>query len=159
MTYFALYTEAMKIVWLLALVAVVGGAAMVAVKQGLIALPLPQADLQAEGAAQAAEYISGLDKSLATQIRQLRESGWQPPEILGSISSGVEGAAQATLSATVSSSPQEIWDSFRKQGAQAALGQVVESAEVSVNSVSQNVVNEARYQYCLGVVEAREKQE
>lgn len=146
----------MKLLPLLFIALVVLGLGAVAVQRGFIALPGSNPDFSQDATAQAAEVVGDIDQSLASHIRQWREAGWQPPEILGSISSDVQNA---TLSATVSTTPQEVWQSFREQGAQAALGQVAQSAEFSVNAVSQNVVNEARYQYCLGVVEARHKNE
>lgn len=126
-----------------------------AVQKGLIALPSNLVSLRDQTTPDLSSSLTSIDESLAGQIRTWREDGWQPPEILGAVSHSVQQAGQSTISATVSTTPEEMWQSFREQGAQAALGQVVESAEVSVNTVSQNVLNEARYQYCLGVVEAR----
>lgn len=148
----------MKILWIIALVIFAAGSVGVAMQQGLIASPMNFTMSQGQSAEQATNYLAGIDQSLAQQIRDWRENGWQPPEILGSISQSVEQAGNSTVSATVTTTPQEVWQSFREQGAQAALGQVAGSAEVTVNSVSQNVLNEARYQYCLGVVEAHETQ-
>lgn len=141
----------MKLVLVLLLVGVIGGGVVVAWQNGLIPTNLNVPSSQEESLAYASEQISSIDQSLATQIRQWREKGWQPPEILGSVSSEIDNAS---VSATITTTPGEVWQSFREQGAQAALGNVARSAEVSVNSVSNNVVNEARYQYCLGVVES-----
>jgi hypothetical protein len=148
----------MKFLWVLVIVVFAVAGAGLAVQQGLIALPGSLALSTPSETPAVAESLSSIDQSLAVQIRNFREQGWQPPEILGSVSESVQQAGQATVSATVTTTPEEVWQSFREQGAQAALGQVVNTAEVSVNSVSQNVLNEARYQYCLGVVEARQSQ-
>ncbi len=103
------------------------------------------------------ESVRGIDRSLASQIRHWREEGWQAPAILSAVTESVEQASETTVSATVSTTPGEVWQSFRDQGAQAALGEVLGTTEVSVNAVTQNAVNEARYQYCLGVVDAYER--
>lgn len=135
---------------MLMLLAVAGVGAYTAFERGLIPTVIRVPTSQEESVAFASEHINSIDKSLASQIRGLRETGWQPPEILGSVSSDIENA---TLSAAVNTTPGEVWQSFRDQGAQAAIGNVAKSAEVSVNTVSNTVLNEARYQYCLGVVQ------
>jgi hypothetical protein len=65
-------------------------------------------------------------------------------------------AGNSTISATFATTPAEFWQNLREKGAQEALGTVVSQAQVQAGEVSVDVVNEARYQYCKGVVSAYE---
>lgn len=87
------------------------------------------------------------DKVVAQGIRDLAEGKWKLPELPQS------GIGDASVSASVAVTPKEIWSAYRERGSQAVLDTVAQSAEVSVNTVSTKVLNEARYQYCLGVIE------
>lgn len=68
----------------------------------------------------------------------------------------VTQASNTTMSATFSTTPAEFWQNLREKGAQEALGTVVSQAQVQAGEVSADIVNEARYQYCKGVVTAYE---
>lgn len=102
--------------------------------------------------------VTRIDQQLAQKIRDFGEHGidWQaltsPPQVAGSLAK----ASQATISAQVSTTPEELWRTLREEGSQAVLGTLAKNAEISVNTVSTEVMNEARYQYCVGVVQQYE---
>lgn len=148
----------MKILWMLVVILFAGAGVAFAVQRGIIALPNSFVSGKAVQESDISSSLASIDQNVATHIRTWREDGIETPEILGAVTQSVRNMGQASISATVSTTPQSFWDSLRQQGAQAALGQVVGDAQISVNTVSQNVVDEARYQYCLGVVQARQSQ-
>jgi hypothetical protein len=148
----------MKIFWFLLVILFAGAGVTFAVQRGIIALPDSFVFGKAVQETDITSSLASIDQNVATQIRTWREDGIETPEILGAVTQSVQNIGQASISATVSTTPQSFWDSLRQQGAQAALAQVVGDAQISVNAVSQNVVDEARYQYCLGVVQARQSQ-
>ena len=100
--------------------------------------------------------ITNLDHTLAQGIRQAAENGISLPSV-GSWQA-VNGLSEATISANFRTSPDELWKTFREEGSQAVLGGLAKNAEVTVNNVSTEVMNEARYQYCVGVVNEFERQ-
>ncbi len=104
--------------------------------------------------------VTRIDQQVADQIRRVAEEGIQLPDWsqVPEVASTFQSASQATLSATVSTTPEELWQTLRDQGAQAVLGTVAQNAEVSVNNLSTDIMNEARYQYCVGVVQEYERQ-
>lgn len=102
----------------------------------------------------ARSVLNDIDSQLAQTIRSAADGGWQWQ--VGS-EQAVNKLKAATLSAQVTTTPEELWQTFREQGSQAVLHSVAQQAEVSVNGVSVQAVNEARYQYCLGVVETYER--
>lgn len=104
----------------------------------------------------AKQVLQNLDSQLGKTIRSAAEEGVQFPQ---TGQNTLDSFKQATLSAQVTTTPEELWQTFREQGSQAVLQSVAKQAEVSVNGVSTQAVNEARYQYCLGVVEAYENRE
>lgn len=148
----------MKFLWILVVLLFAGAGVAFAVQRGIIALPNSFISGKAVQETEISSSLASIDQNLATQIRAWREDGWETPEILGAVTQSVQNVGQASISATVSTTPQSFWDSLRQQGAQAALGDVVGSTQVSVNTVSQNILDEARYQYCLGVVQAHDSQ-
>jgi len=99
--------------------------------------------------------VTDLDHSVAQVIRQTTEDGISWPSV-GSWSA--VNLKDATISANISTSPDELWQTFREEGSRAVVESLANSAEMSVNNVSTQVMNEARYQYCVGVVEQYEKQ-
>ncbi len=99
---------------------------------------------------------SNLDHEVADLIRQTAKEGIKLPQV--SNWSVVKEVSQSTVSATISTSPEEVWKTFREQGSQAVIGGLAQNAQVSVNDVSADVMNEARYQYCVGVVDEYERQ-
>jgi len=100
---------------------------------------------------------TNLDREVAAVIRQTAENGIQFPQIGGW--SAVQDMTQATVSATISTTPEEIWQTFREQGSQAVVSGLAKNAQISVNDISTDVMNEARYQYCTGVVQEYERQQ
>jgi len=113
---------------------------------------LPQVALNTT---QLRSIIQDVDQSVANTIRRTAEEGISWPSV-GSWSA-VNNLSEATISAQLSTTPGELWRTFREEGSQAVLGGLAKNAEVSVNNVSTQVMNEARYQYCLGVVEEFER--
>lgn len=107
--------------------------------------------------------VHRIDEQIAAKIRELSENGVNWNSLTDqSISTSLEKMSQSTVSATVSTTPEQFWKTLREEGSQAVLANLAKNAEVSVNSVSTNMVNEARYQYCTGVVkqyESLQKQE
>ena len=99
---------------------------------------------------------SNFDHEIAEIIRTTAENGIKLPEI-GSFQA-VKQVSQATVSATISTSPEELWKTFREQGSEAVLSGLTKNAQLSVNDVSTEVMNEARYQFCTGVVAEYERQ-
>ena len=95
------------------------------------------------------------DKVLAQGIRSLAEGEVELRDIFPL---DISSFSQATLSAEVAVTPEELWRQFRERGSRAVLDSVAENVEWKVNNVSAATVNEARYQYCKGVVETFEKQ-
>jgi hypothetical protein len=99
---------------------------------------------------------TNLDHDIAEIIRQTAQNGIQLPQI--GQWSAVQNVTQATVSASISTSPEEVWQTFREQGSQAVVSGLAKNAQVSVNDISTDVMNEARYQYCTGVVQEYERQ-
>jgi hypothetical protein len=94
------------------------------------------------------------DKVIAQGIRSVAEGGIELKDIFPL---DLNSLSQATLSAEVAITPEELWRQFRERGSRAVLDSVAENVEWKVNDVSAATVNEARYQYCKGVVETYEK--
>lgn len=107
--------------------------------------------------AQLKDFGANLDREVASIIRQTASDGLQLPQI--GEWSAVQNLTQATVSASISTTPEEIWKTFREQGSQAVIGGLAQNAQVSVNDISTDVMNEARYQYCTGVVQEYERQQ
>lgn len=102
------------------------------------------------------DTVANVDKTVAESIRRF-SSGEVKLEDLIALPS-IEQISEATLSAKVSTSPEELWQSFRQRGSQAVLEDLGGQIEYSINGVSATAIGEARYQYCLGVVEAYQQQ-
>jgi hypothetical protein len=100
--------------------------------------------------------VQDFDQNLAEVIRDTAKNGVTLPEL--SSWSGLNQMAQSTISAQISTSPDELWQTFRQEGSQAVISGMAQNAEISVNNISTEVMNEARYQYCRGVVEEYERQ-
>jgi hypothetical protein len=105
-------------------------------------------------ASQVKESMAQLDGQVANMIRTPSAVNFEGlpfrwPE-------SVTQATNSTVSATFSTTPAEFWQNLREKGAQEALGTVVSQAQVQAGEVSADIVNEARYQYCKGVVTAYE---
>lgn len=98
------------------------------------------------------ESLRGIDGQLAQQIRSFDTQSFTT----FSLPQSIADASQATLSATFSTSPTQLWQDIRQNGAQAAVGTVMTQAKIQVGDISADVMNEARYQYCRGVVETYE---
>lgn len=96
--------------------------------------------------------LQSIDKQVAAAIRTWSDSGFD----LG-ITRQLDDAANATIAAEVRTSPAELWQQLRTEGSQAVMQSLAKNTEVTVNDVSTEVMEEARYQYCLGVIEAREQ--
>lgn len=94
------------------------------------------------------------DQALAQGIRSVAEGEVQLQDIFPF---DLTDLSRATLSAEVAVTPEELWRQFRERGSRAVLDSVAENVEWKVNDVSAAAVNEARYQYCKGVVETFEK--
>ncbi len=97
--------------------------------------------------------VQSLDEQVAQMIRSPQ---WRSGSMDFSLPEMVQSAASTTLSATFSTTPKEFWQSVRERGAQEAVGEVLTQAQLQAGAVSVDVVNEARYQYCKGVVSAYE---
>lgn len=94
------------------------------------------------------------DRTIAQGIRGVAQNGIHFDQIVPI--EDFRKLGQATVSAEVSLTPEELWQTFREQGSQAVLTTVGNKVEYEVNGVSATAVNEARYQYCKGVVDAYE---
>lgn len=68
----------------------------------------------------------------------------------------VSDATNSTISATFATTPAEFWQNLREKGAQEAVSTVLTQAQIQAGDVSVDIVNEARYQYCKGVVTSYE---
>lgn len=97
------------------------------------------------------DVLEKLDTQIAGVIRKAAAGEISLPQV------NLESAMKSTVSATLATTPDEFFRQLREEGAQAALGTVAESLEVQAGAVSTQVLNEARYQYCRGVVESYEK--
>lgn len=96
--------------------------------------------------------LKSLDKSGAQFIRRLAAGEVKPLE---SISEKVTtSVSDATISATLSTTPERVWQAYQTEGVSGALGELGGTAQVQVGNVSAAAAEEARYQYCLGVVES-----
>lgn len=102
------------------------------------------------------DMAQNIDHSLAQTIRRTADEGISFPRV-GSWQA-VNEVGQATLSAEISTTPEELWQTLRQEGSQSVLQDIAQSAEFSVNDVSTKVMKEARYQYCVGVVDEYERQ-
>ncbi len=101
-----------------------------------------------------AQTAADADRVAAQYIRQLADGQVSLPDLFPL---DLDSIGQATLSAEVAVTPEELWRQFRERGSRAVLDSVAENVEWKVNDVSAATVNEARYQYCKGVVETFEK--
>lgn len=96
------------------------------------------------------QLVQQFDHELAEAIKNTAENGVDWPQFS---TDQLKNWQQATVSAQVSTTPQELWEMFRQEGSQAVLDTIGQSAQVSVNDISAEMINEARYQYCQGVIE------
>jgi len=96
-------------------------------------------------------FVKDMDSQLAETIRNVSQNGISLPQV-GS-SQVLNDVKSATLSASVSTSPEELWKTLREEGAQSMVSSLASNANVSVNDISADIVHEARYQYCQGVVD------
>lgn len=94
------------------------------------------------------------DKTVAQGIRNVADGGFDVEQFLPF--DDFQRLGEATVSAQVSLTPEEVWRTFREKGSQAVLTSLGDNVEYQVNDISVSAVNEARYQYCKGVVEAYE---
>ncbi len=138
----------------------VGGATLwvVAFKPQLPSFSFAQNMSSAEVPTEVRSEVTRLDQQLAEKIREFGDRGinWEAITSPPQVASSLQQVSNATLSATVTTTPEELWRTLREQGSQAVLGTLAKNTEVSVNTVSNNIINEARYQYCVGVVEQYE---
>jgi len=95
-------------------------------------------------------FVKDLDSQLADTIRTVSDNGIQLPTVANS--QMFNDVKSATLSASVSTSPEELWRAMREEGAKSVVSSLASNANVSVNDISADIVHEARYQYCQGVV-------
>lgn len=124
----------------------------------LINKQLWSTDQLMSGNTQAArEYIAKLDTQLADKIKKTAENGISWPKLPGS--NVIEQASQASLSATYSTTPEKIWQDINQSGGAGVVQGIANDIELNVNDLSTQVIDEARYQYCLGVVEQYESQQ
>ncbi len=101
------------------------------------------------------ETISNADQTVAQGIREVAAGRIKLGDILPV--TAWQQVSNATLSAEIVTSPDELWRTWREQGSQAVLQSLGNNVEYKVNDVSAATVNEVRYQYCKGVVEEYEK--
>lgn len=97
------------------------------------------------------KFVKDMDSQIASTIRSVSENGLQLPQVGGT--QVLNDVKSATISASVSTSPEELWKAVREEGAKSVVSSLAQSANVSVNDISADIVHEARYQYCQGVVE------
>jgi len=109
------------------------------------------------GSSKVKTIVTDLDHSIAKVIRKTTEEGISWPKVGSWLA--VNDFKEASISANVTTSPDELWRTFREEGSRAVMEGLASSAEMSVNNVSTQVMNEARYQYCVGVVEQYEQQQ
>lgn len=104
------------------------------------------------------ETFSNLDGKTAATIRQVAAGQVSWNDLIPDQVQGFAGDAQkATISAQVSMTPEEIIQIVRTEGTAGLLKRLSEKSTVTVNGLSSSAMEEARYQYCLGVVESHEK--
>lgn len=103
----------------------------------------------------AGQVLGDIDSALAETIRQVASGSVHLPSL--PLSNWTERLSTATMSATVSTTPAELWQTLRAEGAAAVAQDLAQNAQVQVGNVSLDVVSEARYQYCVGVVDEYEK--
>lgn len=101
-----------------------------------------------EGSAK--DLLTQVDSRIAQVIRQVGAGQFSLPKF------DVGSAMDTTVSAKISTTPDQFLKQMREEGAQAALGSVAQSVEMQVGEVSTEFVDQARYQYCKGVVETYE---
>jgi hypothetical protein len=97
------------------------------------------------------KFVKDMDSQIAQTIRSVSDNGIQLSQV-GS-SQVLNDVKSATISASVTTSPEELWKAVREEGAKSVVTSLASSANVSVNDVSADIVHEARYQYCQGVVD------
>lgn len=97
------------------------------------------------------KFVKDMDSQIADSIRSVSDNGIQLPQV-GS-SQVLNDVKSATISASVTTSPEELWKAVREEGARSVVSSLASSANVSVNDISADIVHEARYQYCQGVVD------
>lgn len=100
------------------------------------------------------DTLAVADKTVAQGIRNVADSGFDVEQLLPL--DDFRRLGEATVSAQVSLTPEEVWRTFREKGSQAVLASLGDNVEYQVNDISVSAANEARYQYCKGVVEAYE---
>lgn len=100
------------------------------------------------------DSVRAIDGQVAGMIRT--PSGLNLNNLNFSLPQAVTDATNSTISATFATTPAEFWQNLREKGAQEAVSTVVTQAQLQAGEVSADIVNEARYQYCKGVVTAYE---
>ncbi len=94
--------------------------------------------------------LGQVDTQVAGVIRGFGDGDFSLPKLQ------VGSAMETTISAKFSTTPDQLLKQIREEGAQAALGTVAKNVEMQVGDVSSEFVDQARYQYCKGVVESYE---
>lgn len=102
------------------------------------------------------QSIASIDHQIAEAITKTAQEGIKLPEVNNLPK--LDEVGSASISAQISTTPEEFWDTLREEGSQAVLSDLAKNAEVSVNNMSVQMMNEARYQYCQGVVKEYERQ-
>lgn len=99
--------------------------------------------------------VESVDRTLANIVRDAADGKFVASQTLWN--NGVQQVQSASISAQFETSPKELWQTLREEGAQAVLKDVAQQTAVSVNGVSTEMITEARYQYCVGVVQQYEQ--
>ena len=98
------------------------------------------------------EQLKGADQAGASFIKRLAAGEVKPLEALPKQLPA--SMVEATISATLSTTPERMWEAYQSEGVVGAASELGSTAKFQAGNVSTAVAEEARYQYCLGVVES-----
>jgi hypothetical protein len=98
--------------------------------------------------------LEGVDQAVANTIRSAASGNLKMPTIF---SNTINQAANATVSATIAITPQELIKLIQEKGAQQTLAELSQRVQIQAGQVSTEAIDTARYQYCLGVVKAHDQ--
>ena len=100
------------------------------------------------------QAMKAADSTVANGIRAAARGEIKLPSAL---TNPIHTVSSATISASIAITPQELSKLIQEKGAQGALSELTNRIQVSAGDLGANVIDEARYQYCLGVVQSRQK--
>lgn len=98
--------------------------------------------------------LNQVDQTVANTIRAVAKGELKLPTLF---SQTISQAANATVSATIAITPQELVKLVQEKGPQQTIEELTQRIQIQAGQISTDAIDTARYQYCLGVIKAHDQ--